>query len=630
MRHSSARTAVFPFVLGLCYVPLGCSSANETGGDQDGGSAGSGGTPATGGSSASHAGGSSTTATGGAASSGGGSSGGENGTGGAGGAVGNGGSAGGSGGGSAGGSSGASSGGFGGGSGGRSSTGAGASATGGRGDRGGSTAGGSSGSGTGGTTTGGTGSSGTTGTGTGPTITGLKIEANAKNVLSAFVSWTTNEPSDSAVQFGEGSYQWEISEAAQVTSHKVLIIGMHASKSYQIKALSSSASGTGSATDNFTAGALPSQIPVADVTINDTAKSQPGWTLMNIVKSSSATGPISNDPAAAVIYDATGQPVWYYVDGTTEDFGGAISTYLTDEGVLVGPVMGSNGTGESPREVDFAGETVWECQDPRCGGTGDLTHDTIKLSNGNHVVVRWKSLGTGGPGMDSDPVFEEIDASGKVVWSLDYGQLVPKPSGASGDWCHGNSITIDIPNDAVYANCRWMGLVKTSYTNPNSLIWHMAAKYGGAAGTITFSSEADQYEDVHDPEIHDDGTILFFDNGGYSPGTSTTTHHSRAVEYQVDESAKTATLVWEFPGNFDVDSWYKNDWYTSYFGDADRLANGNVLITAGSVSANDGDARVFEVTKADGTVVWEFRLPSSFGVYRADRIDPPLVKPVSP
>ena len=56
-----------------------------------------------------------------------------------------------------------------------------------------------------------------------------------------------------------------------------------------------------------------------------------------------------------------------------------------------------------------------------------------------------------------------------------------------------------------------------------------------------------------------------------------------------------------------------------------RLANGNVLITAGSVSANDGDARVFEVTKADGKVVWEFRMPPGIGVYRADRITPPLV-----
>jgi hypothetical protein len=190
------------------------------------------------------------------------------------------------------------------------------------------------------------------------------------------------------------------------------------------------------------------------------------------------------------------------------------------------------------------------------------------------------------------------------------------------------SITIDIAKDAVYANCRFMGLVKTSYKNPSSLLWHMSAKYGGVAGTVTFSSEADQYEDVHDPEIHDDGTILFFDNGGYSTsmGGPTITYHSRAVEYKVDENAKTATLEWEFPGNFKVDAWYKNDWYTSYFGDADRLANGNVLITAGSVSATAGNARIFEVTKADGQVVWEFRLPATFGAYRADRITPPLVK----
>ncbi len=498
--------------------------------------------------------------------------------------------------------------------------------------------GGTSSSGSGGTLTGGsegaggqTGSGGTTGT---LSITGLSIDPNPKNALSAFVSWTTDKAADSVVQFGQGKYEWAISDSTQVTSHKVLTIGMYAGKSYQIKAMSSAGGSTGSATGNFTAGSLPSQIPAADVTINDMSNSQPGWTLMNIVLGSSATAPISNYPAAAVIYDATGQPVWYYIDGTTHDFGGAIATYLTDKGVFIGPVAGqSSGAGESPREVDFAGNTLWECKDPLCGGTGQLTHDSIKLSNGDHVVNRWVTTGGSGFGGNQSPVFEEIDASGKVVWSLDYAKLVPMPSGASGDWCHGNFISVDIAKDVVYANCRWMGLVKTSYKNPSALIWHMAASHGGATGTITFSPTSSQYSDTHDPEIHDDGTILFFDNGGYStsglPGGSTTTYHSRAVEYKVDENAKTATLEWEFPGNFNVDSWYKNNWYTSYFGDADRLANGNVLITAGSLSANDGDARVFEVTKADGKVVWEFRLPSTFGVYRADRITPPLVKAIT-
>ena len=170
-------------------------------------------------------------------------------------------------------------------------------------------------------------------------------------------------------------------------------------------------------------------------------------------------------------------------------------------------------------------------------------------------------------------------------------KLVPKPSGASGDWCHGNSITVDIAKDTVYINCRFMGMLKTSYKNPKQLLWYLPASYGKATGNMAFSPTSAQYSDTHDPEIHDDGTILVFDNGGYStsmmPG-GTTTYHSRAVEYKIDETAKTATLVWEFPGTFNVDSWYKDNWYNSYFGDADRLANGNVLVAAGSVSANDG------------------------------------------
>jgi hypothetical protein len=599
---------IFPVVFALLLSTGGCSSSSN-GTNSGGGGSGSGG--AGGGSGGSNSGGT-VSGSGGARATGGSS--------GTGGAVDKGGTPG-AGGRGGGGSSGS-------GGGGSSAGGASGGASGGRGGAGGGVGGATSG-GAGGASGGQSGSDPSGGPGE---ISGLKIEDNPKNVLSAFVSWTTAKPGDSVVQFGQGKYEWEVTDAQMVTSHKVLIIGMYASKAYQIKAMSTAGGQTVSATGNYTTKALPSQIPVAKVSVNDTSKVQPGWTLMNIIKGNSATSPVSNDPAKAVMYDAEGQPVWYYIDGTTKDFGGAISTYLTDKGVLIGPVMSQNGTGESPREVDFAGNTIWECNDPRCGGTGDLTHDTIKLPNGNHVVLRWKSLGTG-MNVDSDPVFEEVDASGKVVWSLDYGALVPKPSSASGDWCHGNSISIDIAKDVVYANCRFMGLVKTSYKNPTSLSWYLAASYGKATGTLAFSPSTSQYSDTHDPEVHDDGTVLFFDNGGYSasmfPGTGGTTYHSRAVEYKIDEGGKSATLVWEFPGSFNVDAWYKNNWYDAYFGDADRLANGNVLITSGSLGSNEGDSRVFEVTKSDGKVVWEFKLPSATGVYRADRIDPPLIKPIS-
>ncbi len=487
-----------------------------------------------------------------------------------------------------------------------------------------------SGSGRGGSTaSAGSGGSATGAAGSGSgtlALTGLKIEANTKNVLSCFVSWTTSQAASSIVQFGAGKYEWEISDAALVTDHKVLVIGMHAQAAYQIKAISTNSSGSGSAEGTFTAGKLPASVPVAQVTVNETAKVQPGWTLMNIQKGDGTPSARATSGSQAVMYDAGGQPVWYYLDGgSAPERGGAISVDLTDKGVLIGGTQDANlGARTSPREVDFAGNTIWQCPDVLCGGTGNLTHHTFKLPNGNYVMNRDVASGSG-----TSPVFEERSPDGKLVWSLDYKKFVPMPSGKSGDWCHGNSIWVDMANNAVYANCRWMGLIKTTYTNP-SLVWHLPAKYGaGTNGTITFSPAASQFSDTHDPEIHSDGTVLFFDNGGFSgaieegnPGN----RHTRAVEYKIDEAQKTATLVWEFPGTFTVDAWYKTNLYVPFWGDADRLKNGNVMITAGvRGTMATTQSRVFEVTKADGKVVWEFKLPPDHGVYRSERITPPLV-----
>lgn len=491
---------------------------------------------------------------------------------------------------------------------------------------------GGTGGGTAGATGGSSGSTTSTGgqpdPGTAPTaITNLMIEPNPNNVLSAFVSWTTDVPAHSEVEFGVGEYQWEIADPTLTTDHRVLVIGMHAEEDYLIRAISSNSAGSVSAEGSFTTASLPAVVPVGEVTAHDTARAQPGWTLMNVQVGNGTANARSNEPAMAVMYDGDGLPVWYHINGSSPDIGGAVSVDPTDRGVLFGPVGYGQSGGESPREVDLAGNVVWECDDVTCGGAGSLSHHAGKLPNGNYVIQRDVSAG----GVTA-PVFEELTPDLEVVWSVDLRDVLPAPPGASGDWCHGNSVTVDIPNNAVYMSCRWLGLIKTTYQNP-SLVWHLPASYGAETlGDIAFVPESSQFSDIHDPEIHDDGTILFFDNGGWSGmvGENTNGYRSRVLEFQLDATTETATLVWEFPGTFTVDAWYTNEFYLPFWGDADRLENGNVLVTAG-VRGPDARSRVFEVAKADGAVVWEFQLPPDFGTYRAERLSPPpLVRPVSP
>ncbi len=452
-------------------------------------------------------------------------------------------------------------------------------------------------------------------------LTNLTVEDNPNSVLSAYVSWTTTTPATSIVHFGVGDYVWEIRHDALVTEHRVLVIGMRASQVYQLKAMSSNAEGSGEVTGEYTTKPLPDTIPVGEVTAYDPEQAQPGWTLINVQVGDGTYRARSAEPPIAVMYDEEGQPVWYVISGSSPDIGGATSTDLTDVGVLVGPQMQG---GASPREFDLAGEIAWQCSDPRCGGTADLSHHANKLPNGHFVVNR--DVNNGGVTM---PVFEQFaPPENTVAWELDLRAVLPPPQGATGDWCHGNAITVLPEKNEAYVSCRFLGVIKTTYDNPEK-IWHLPASYGAEGiGDFTFDPPESQFSDIHDPEIHEDGTIMVFDNGGwagvlgeYNP----TNLKSRVLEYVLDEDAGVATLVWEFPGDFQVDDWYRNSWYQPFWGDADRLENRNVLMTAG-MRGPDLRSRVFEATDETGEVVWEMQLPADYGLYRADRVTPPLLR----
>ncbi|MGD0783444.1 MAG: arylsulfotransferase family protein, partial [Candidatus Aminicenantales bacterium] len=124
-------------------------------------------------------------------------------------------------------------------------------------------------------------------------------------------------------------------------------------------------------------------------------------------------------------------------------------------------------------------------------------------------------------------------------------------------------------------------------------------------GAVRWSWGTGALEEQHDPSLLDNGHILVFDNG-------TRRKFSRIVE--IDPS--TRSIVWEYR---DLGA---AGFYSSWGGAAQRLLNGNTLIT------DSDDGRVFEVTKG-GERVWLYMNPDDgpggkrATIYRMTRITDP-------
>ena len=461
-----------------------------------------------------------------------------------------------------------------------------------------------------------------------PVISGLTITPNPHNNLSCFVAWTTDVASASEVQFGTATYQFHIADGTSVTAHNVLVIGMYASTTYLIKAISADAGGSASATGMFTTGALPAGLPTGTITVSNTSAAQAGWTLVNIMPASSSggfNGFNGTVPGIMTMYDMTGLPVWYFVNGTTADTRGDVSLrVLANHNLLLGP-----SSGEPAKEIDLAGNVVWmgPAQPAANASTSDpttapMSHYAGKLDNGDYVLFRdlTNANGIGGA------LVQELTPENDVVWQWNLFDHVTPPANAAKDWCHPNSVTVDDENGVFYLNCRFQGLIKASRSGNGDILWTLGGQGGG---DFTFNPADSTFDDCHDPEIHDDdGSILLYNNGGSTtmPPAGVTT---RVLEFKLDLATMTANQVFDFPESFsNVDSWYTTSWYTPYWGDADRLPNADVLVTAGFRSTTQ-TTHFFELRPSDGAVVWQMTLPPGVGSYQAERLSPPpLVEPL--
>lgn len=134
------------------------------------------------------------------------------------------------------------------------------------------------------------------------------------------------------------------------------------------------------------------------------------------------------------------------------------------------------------------------------------------------------------------------------------------------EWMHGNSIEVDYDNNLILSNRKSSEIIKID-RQTGDVIWIM----GGPTNEFTILNDPlNGVSWQHNVSRLENGNILVFDNGNYH-----IPHTSRAVEYQIDEENKIATLVWEYQNPYD----YKS----KAMGSAQRLPNGNTLINWGTI-----------------------------------------------
>lgn len=198
-----------------------------------------------------------------------------------------------------------------------------------------------------------------------------------------------------------------------------------------------------------------------------------------------------------------------------------------------------------------------------------------------------------------------------------------EPEG-QGDWMHINSMSTLGPNkwydagderfhpDNIIVDGREANLIFIIDKKTGKVVWKIGPYYDETPELRKLGWIIGQHHAHMIPRgLPGEGNILVFDNGGWAgydvpnPGSPTGVKaalrdYSRVLE--IDPT--TLKIVWQYTpkeAGF-LEPMDSNRFYSPFISGAQRLPNGNTLITEGS------DGRVFEVTP-DHEIVWEFISP---------------------
>lgn len=312
-------------------------------------------------------------------------------------------------------------------------------------------------------------------------------------------------------------------------------------------------------------------------------------------------------------YQRTGNPVGYYAPGLEPLTDGGNTLLLVHKNLRNPEISDKQLLDDAIIEVDWEGNIIWE----------------------------WTC----------SEHFDELgfDESAKNVLSRDPNTRF-FGNHHSGDWMHINSVSLIGPNKFydqgdtrfhpgnIIWDSRESNIIAIIDKKTGKIVWKLGPDYSTNDVAHLGWIIGQHHAHIIPKGLPGEGNLLVFDNGGWAgyglpnPASSfgqknAVRDHSRVLEI----NPVTLKIEWQYTpteAKFQepLDSYR---FYSPYISSAQRLPNGNTLITEGS------DGRIFEVTR-EHELVWEYISPyknknNANMVYRAYRVPyewvPQLTKP---
>jgi len=340
-------------------------------------------------------------------------------------------------------------------------------------------------------------------------------------------------------------------------------------------------------------GDEPNDFP--EFIINQYGETAPGYLIGSVQSDNNEVG------SYFMIMDNAGVPVFY---SKTQSLGGLVCNGLFEYRTEI-PGMRKKYTWYL-QDKDFNDVDSFQM------GNGYLAdnHDFQLLPNGHalmlcyssHIIDMSQIVDGGHPTANiTGAVIQELDVHKNVIFqwrSIDYIPITDsyqRLNRAKIAYIHVNSIELDETDGNIILSCRETSEVIKISRVTGEVMWRMGAKQN----EFTFINEHPEtaprhFKLTHDARRHANGHLTIFDNGADKKDMERT--YSRAVEYDLDEENKTATMVWE----------YRNDpdFLALSGGNCTRLANGNTIIRWGG-AAKTGDAAAMTEADPNGDLVYE-------------------------